>query len=96
IWLGSGLILILIGIIWFNLFANIKIDVSAENIIQTWNISERLPVLIADVVGLILTSLWILKIGDILISWVLFTMAVVFCGIKLMLFFKSFSFASDT
>ncbi|MBV6624399.1 MAG: hypothetical protein KI793_15915 [Rivularia sp. (in: Bacteria)] len=92
IFIGWGLILILFGIIWFNLFANIKIDVSAENIIQTWNISERLPVLIADVVGLILTSLWMLNIADLWISWGLFTMAVVFCGIKLFLYFKSLDF----
>jgi hypothetical protein len=86
IYLGWGLILILIGIIWFNLFANIKIDVSAENIIQTWNITERLPVLIADVIGLILTSFWILNIADLWISWGLFSMAVIFCGIKLFLY----------
>ncbi len=90
IYLGWGLILIFIGIIWFNVFANIKIDVLAENIIQAWNITERLPVLIADVVGLILTSFWILKIADLWISLGLFSMAIVYCSIKLFLFFKSF------
>ncbi|AFY54880.1 hypothetical protein Riv7116_2364 [Rivularia sp. PCC 7116] len=92
IYLGGGSLLILFGLIWFNLFANIKINHSANNIIKPWSITERLPVLIADVIGLILTSLWMLKIGDIWISWGLFVMAVVFCDIKLFLYFKSFNF----
>jgi len=87
--LGWGLMIILFGIIWFNLFANIKINTSGENIIQPWNISERLPVLIADITGLILAILWILKIGEIWISWGLFAMAAVYCVIKLFLFINS-------
>lgn len=87
IWLGYGLFLILIGIIWFNLFADIKIDISSQTIIQPWNITERLPVLIADIIGLILASLWMLKIADLWISWGLFLMAIIYCGIKLFLFF---------
>ena len=89
LYLGWGSILILSALIWFNLFANIKINSSAKKIIEYWNITERLPVLIADAVGLILTSLWMLKIADLWISWGLFSMAVIYCGVKLFLFFKS-------
>ena len=92
--LGWGSIIILSSLIWFNLFANIKIN-QAKNIIQTWNVRERLPVLIADVVGLILTSLWMLKIADYWISLGLFAMAIVYCNIKLFLFFKSFNYAGE-
>ncbi|MGB3637631.1 MAG: hypothetical protein WBA39_08650 [Rivularia sp. (in: cyanobacteria)] len=90
--LGWGSFIILIGLIWFNIFANIKINLSAKHIIQPWHITERLPVLIADLVGLILVNLWVLKIADIWISWGLFAMAVAFCGIKLFLYFKSLNF----
>ncbi|MGB3651448.1 MAG: hypothetical protein WBA41_09585 [Rivularia sp. (in: cyanobacteria)] len=96
IWLAWGSILILLGIIWFNLFANIKINISAKNIVQNWKISERLPVLIADLAGLILISLWELKIGYFWISWGLFAMAVVYCGIKSILFFKSLNLVKSS
>jgi hypothetical protein len=96
IWLGWGSIIILFGLIWFNLFANIKINQSAKNIIKTWNITERLPVLIADLLGLILVSMWILNIASYWISWGLFAMAVVYCGIKLFLFSKSFNLVKSS
>ncbi len=95
IWLAWGSILILLGIIWFNLFANIKINISAKNIIQNWNITERLPVLIADLAGSILISLWKLKIGYFWISWGLFAMAVVYCGIKSILFLNKKNFVGE-
>ena len=94
IWLGWGSFIILIGLIWFNIFANIKINNSANNIIKNWNIPERLPILIANLVGLILVSMWMLNIASNCISWGLFAMAVVFCGIKLFLYFKSFNLQS--
>lgn len=94
IYLGWGSFIILIGLIWFNIFANIKINNSANNIIKNWNITERLPVLIADLLGLILVSMWMLNIASNWISWGLFTMAVAFCGIKLFLYFKSFNLVS--
>ncbi|MEL6460938.1 MAG: hypothetical protein AAFQ91_22310 [Cyanobacteria bacterium J06621_15] len=95
IWLG-GLILILIGIIWFNVLVKIKIEITASNIIiQPWKITDRLTVLIADVIGLILASLWILRIGDFWISWGLFLMAVLYCCIKIFLFLKSFNYACE-
>ncbi|MBF2014913.1 MAG: hypothetical protein IGS23_06870 [Rivularia sp. T60_A2020_040] len=99
IWLGWGSIVILFGLILFNLFVDIKINSSSENssenssqnIIQIWKISERLPVLIADMVGLLLISMWILKIGDFGISLGLFTMTMLYCSIKLFLFFTLLS-----
>ncbi|MGF1674322.1 MAG: hypothetical protein ACFCUV_11655 [Rivularia sp. (in: cyanobacteria)] len=91
IWLGWGSIVILFSLIWFNLFANIKINSSSENIIQTWKISERLPVLVADIVGLLLISMWILNIGDFGISLGLFAMTILYCSIKLFLFFTLLS-----
>ena len=95
IYLGWGSFIILIGLIWFNIFANIKINNSANNIIINWNITERLPILSADVVGLILIGMWMLNIASNWISWGLFAMALVYCGIKLFLFFKSWSFVQE-
>ena len=96
IWLSFGLIFILIGIIWFNLFVKIKLKKTASDIIiQPWLRTERLTVLIADIIGLILASLWILDVGDFWISWGLFSMAVIYCCIKLFLFFQSFVFTAN-
>jgi hypothetical protein len=92
IWLGWGSIIILLSQVWFNLFANIKINIigkveeSDKVVIQPWTISERSPVLIADIAGLLLVSLWMLNIASLWISWGLFSMAIVYCSIKLILF----------
>jgi tellurite resistance protein TehA-like permease len=85
IWWGWGSILILISQVWFNLFASIKIEYSPKISIQTWKVTERLPVLIADIVGLVLVSLWMLQIGSESIAWGLFGMVVVYGSVKLIL-----------
>ncbi len=92
IWLGWGFIVILFGLLFFNLFVNIQIHESNENTIQDWKINQRFPVLIADCIGLLLVSMWMLKIGDFWISWILFAMPLVYCSIKVFLFFKSWNF----
>jgi hypothetical protein len=92
VWLGWGSILILLSLIWFNLFAPVKIHTSPEIVIQDWNISERYSVLIADVTGLVLVSMWMLQIASVWISWLLFGMVIVYCSIKLVLFIHSVVF----
>lgn len=88
LWLGCGTILIILSLIWFNLFAPIKIHPEAEIIIQPWRIYERLPVLIADAIALVLLTLWICQIASIWISWMIFGMVLVYCSIKLVLFLR--------
>ncbi|MDY6902970.1 MAG: hypothetical protein SWZ49_33595 [Cyanobacteriota bacterium] len=92
IWLGWGFLLILISLIFFNLFVEINIHTSTVNAIHNWKITERFPVLIADAIAFILVSLWMLRIGDFWISWGLFSMAIFYCFIKFLLFFKSLNF----
>jgi hypothetical protein len=96
VWLGWGSILILLSQVWFNLFAGVKIHSSTELVIQTWKVSERLPVLIADFIGLILISLWMSHIASLWITLVLFGMAIVYCSIKLILFFKNVDCFQET
>jgi tellurite resistance protein TehA-like permease len=85
IWWGWGSILILISQVWFNLFASIKIQYSSKISIQAWKVTDRLPVLIADIVGLALVSLWMLQIGSDWIAWGLFGLVVVYGSVKLIL-----------
>lgn len=82
---GWGSIIILISQVWFNLFASIKIQYSPKISIQAWKVTDRLPVLIADIVGLVLVSLWMLQIGSEWIAWGLFGMVVVYGSVKLIL-----------
>jgi hypothetical protein len=92
IWLGWGSVLILMSQFWFNLFAAIKICLGTEVTIQSWEISERLPVLIANVIGLVLISLWMSQIASLWIAGVLFGMVLLYCSIKLFLFFRHSNF----
>jgi hypothetical protein len=96
VWLGWGSILILLSQVWFNLFAGIKIHSSTETVIQSWKISERLPVLIADLLGLVLISLWMSQIASLWITWILFGMVIIYCSIKLILFFRYAVFFQET
>ncbi|MDX2098704.1 MAG: hypothetical protein SFW36_13085 [Leptolyngbyaceae cyanobacterium bins.59] len=61
--LGWGAVLVLVSLVWFNALATIKLQPSNPEPIQQRKFLERLPVLIADVVGLMLVALWIAKIG---------------------------------
>jgi hypothetical protein len=88
IWLGWGSVLILLSQVWFNLLASIKISTSPEIFIQPWKVSERYNVLVADFMGLVLVSLWMLQIASVQITWILFGMAIAYCSIKLILLLK--------
>ncbi len=86
VWLGWGSIIILLSQVWFNLLAAIKIKSSSASnidIIEPWTIFERLPVLFADILGLVLVSFWMLKVASFWISLFLCSMVLIYLGIKL-------------
>jgi hypothetical protein len=56
--------------------------------VQAWEISERIPVLTADILGLVLISFWMLQIGSLFISWLLFAMVITYGIAKLILLFS--------
>jgi len=82
IWLGWGILLVLLSQVWFNLFAKIQIQLSPEVAIQSCGISQRYLVLIGDVLGLILIALWMLKINPLGIVLGLWGMAIVYGSVK--------------
>jgi hypothetical protein len=83
IWFGWGAILILISQVWFNLFANLKIDTYPETILSPWQLKERLAVLIADFCGLILVGFWMKGIASEWIAFGLFGMVILYGSIKI-------------
>ena len=63
IWLGWGAVLVLLSQVWFNGFASIQLYPSNVSPIESWGILQRIPVLMADGVALILIGLWMAKIA---------------------------------
>ncbi|AFZ13515.1 hypothetical protein Cri9333_2658 [Crinalium epipsammum PCC 9333] len=82
--LGWGIILVLLSQVWFNVFAGIEIQTSEAITIQSCGIAERLPILIADGLALILISLWVLKIYPLEIVLLIWVLAVTYGCIKLL------------
>lgn len=92
--LGWGIILVLGSQVWFNSWANIRIQPTESIIIQRKNFSEQIIVLVADVIGIILISFWMNAIAPLTIVLTLWIMAVFYGFIKFFLFLKQKNLAS--
>lgn len=64
------------------------LDAAPSLKVRAWKVSERLPVLFADILGLVLISFWMLQIGSLFISWILFAMVIAYGIAKLVLLFS--------
>lgn len=64
------------------------LDAALSLRVRAWKVSERLPVLVADLLGLVLISFWMLQIGSLFISWLLFAMVIAYGIAKLILLFS--------
>jgi hypothetical protein len=80
--LGWGIILVLGSQVGFNFFANIRIQPNEFTIIEDKTFSEKIVVLMADIVALILIGFWINAIAPLSIVLTLWTMAIVYGCIK--------------
>jgi hypothetical protein len=79
--LGWGAITILLSQVWFNLCAGIQLDPTSTMPIRAWGVRDRLPVLIANGIGLFLVSLWMLAIAPLWISSGLLGLLILYgCG----------------
>ncbi len=95
LWLGWGSIVILLSQIWFNLWAGIQLYSAEKVTIQTWGIPQRIPVLGADAIALVLVSLWMLKIAPLAIATGLLGLVVLYGWMKYGLSTKSVGEASS-
>ncbi len=80
--LGWGILLVLGSQVWFNLLINIRIQPNEINPIQDKPISEKVGVLLADIVGMILIGIWMIPIAPLTIVITLWTIAITYAGIK--------------
>ncbi len=93
--LGWGIILVLGSQVWFNSWANIRIQPTESIIIQKKHFSEQIIVLVADVIGIILIGFWIVQIIPLTIVLTLWTMAIFYGFIKYFLFLKQKNLTSS-
>jgi hypothetical protein len=82
IWLGWGAVLVLLSQVWFNCFANIQLYPADVSSIRAWGISQRIPVLVADGIGLVLVSLWMANISSLWMASGILSLAIGFGIVK--------------
>ena len=81
-WLGWGAFTVLLSQAWFNLLAQIRLHPEAPEPIQVRSLADRLPVLIADGVGLLLASFWIAQIAPLVNAALLLTIVLLYGWFK--------------
>lgn len=82
VWLGPGAIGVLLSQIWFNTLAGVQLHPGQSDPIRTYGVIDRLPVLIADGVGLLCVSLWLARVAPIAMAGGLFGMVLLYGVIK--------------
>ncbi len=80
--LYRGAIIVLISFIFFNVFAKIKLHPTEETVVEDWGIFQRLPILIADSLALVLVTLVIFNFFPLVISSILLGIVVIYGIIK--------------
>jgi hypothetical protein len=80
-WLGWGVWLVLVSQIWFHCLAAIQLQPTTNQIIAH-SISQRLPVLLTDGIGIILVFFWSAKIAPLAMAVTLTTMVLIYGWVK--------------
>ncbi|MBD2260329.1 hypothetical protein H6G13_22400 [Pseudanabaena sp. FACHB-2040] len=65
IWIGWGALIVLLSQVWFNLLARIQLQPGTTKPVRSCGVAQRLPVLLADGVSLLLIGLWIAQVAPI-------------------------------
>lgn len=80
VWLTAGATWVLVSLIFFNSFAPVQID--RAGIVAPRPLSDRLLVLAADGVSLLLVGLWHLQIAPLSVSLALVALIALYGGVK--------------
>jgi len=81
--LGTGILLVLSSQVWFNALASIRLILVPEPTIEIRAWQEKIPVLLADALGIALMGLWLHHIAPLTIVVSLWAIALVYGGVKL-------------
>ncbi|MEO1401980.1 MAG: hypothetical protein AAFV72_12130 [Cyanobacteria bacterium J06635_1] len=80
VWLTGGAVWVLVSLIFFNSFATVQI--APGGTVEPRPLSDRLPVLVADGISLLLVGLWHLQIAPLIVSFTLVALIALYGGIK--------------
>ncbi len=81
LWIGWGALIVLVSQIWFQCLAKIQLQPSTEKIIDH-GIVPRLPILLADGIGIIFVAFWLAKIAPLIMAITLTAMLLIYGSIK--------------
>ena len=79
--IGWGALIVLVSQIWFQCLAKIQLQPTTEKIIDH-GIGPRLPILLADGIGIIFVAFWLAKILPLIMAITLTTMLLIYGSIK--------------
>ncbi|GBF81404.1 hypothetical protein [Aphanothece sacrum] len=77
-----GTLIIILSLAGFNLFAGIRLHPNEEIMIEPWGVLPRLPILLADGLGLVLVSLAMLPFTPLVMVLLLLTIFLIYGWIK--------------
>jgi hypothetical protein len=80
--IGGGTLVVLASQIWFNLLAGVQLDPNQNSSIQIFGWRDRLVVLIADTIGMVLVGLWIAQVATLGVAIGLFVMVLTYLAVK--------------
>ncbi|MBD2329380.1 hypothetical protein [Alkalinema sp. FACHB-956] len=81
-WLGWGVAIVLLSQVGFNIFAGIQLQPKASAPIIPWGIRDRLPVFIADGLGLVLIGCWLAGVQPLVMALGLLGMVSIYGLVK--------------
>ncbi len=82
LWIGLGMVLMAVSQLVFNSFVQVELRPHGKPPLRQWSISERLAVLIADWLALLLTLIWMFSGQPLWVALSLLGMTLAYLGIK--------------
>lgn len=80
--LGWGAIFVLISLVWFNSLAPLKVLDINDFSLTNYNFSEKIMILFADIICIVLMSLWVINFYPLIIAFIILFITLTFAGVK--------------
>ncbi|WP_017296153.1 hypothetical protein [Geminocystis herdmanii] len=80
--LGWGAIFVVISLIWFNSLAPLKVLETDKFSLTNYTFSDKIFILFADFICLVLMSLWVINFYPLTIAFIILFITLTFAGVK--------------
>lgn len=80
--LGWGTIFVVISLIWFNTLAPLKVLETGEFSLTNYPFSDKVMILFADIICLVLMGLWVINFYPLIIAFMILFITLTFAGVK--------------